>query len=1555
MANGKIDRKALPDPEGTVKEGGYTAPRTETEAKLAEIWQDVLELDQVGITDDFFELGGHSLLAVRLVSQIRKAFAMELPISDVFDYPTVRQLAERLSGEPRGDLLPPVAAISPRPEHIPLSFSQERLWFIDRLEGSTQYHIPAVLRLKGNLSEKALTYALGMIITRHEVLRTVISEDEEGRGYQHIMSESGWSLTVEDQTSNKRDKKSLEQHIQQLIKAPFDLSKDYMLRAHLIRLEDENHILAVTMHHVASDGWSKSVLVREMAELYASCQEGRPTNFAVLPALEVQYADYSIWQRNYLQGAVLENKISYWKEKLEGVAALQLPADHNRPAIQRSRGTTLSFKINPELSSALMGLSQHQGATLYMTLLAAFKVLLYRYTGQEDICVGTPVAGRNQYELEGLIGFFVNTLALRSRVRWDISFIELLEEVKATTLEAYAHQEIPFEKVVDAVVKERDMSRNPLFQVLFTLQNTPDVPELKLDDLLLTAESREHTTSKFDISLFIRETNTGILGTIEYSTDLYRAETIERMISLYINLLESIASSPDGQVARLTMLSDVEEQTLLVDFNATAAAYSKDKNIVTLFEEQAAKTPEATAVICEKEQLTYKDLNERSNQLAYYLQKKGIKAETLVPICVERSLAMVTGILGILKAGGAYVPIDPEYPADRISYMLEDTGAKIVLSSKTSREKLAGTAQAQVIELDGDWEQIRKEKSSNPQTDINQDQLAYVIYTSGSTGKPKGVMIEHQNACSFIAWCLQEFSSARVDIVYAATSMCFDLSVFELFYPLSSGKPLRLIENGLAIGKYLAEDTNILINTVPSVIENLLHEKADLGRATVINMAGEPVSRRVVEGLDTTNTVVRNLYGPTEDTTYSTMSVLEKGKPITIGKPIWNTQIYILNDNSTLNPVGVAGEICIGGAGLARGYLNRAELTAEKFIKDTFSKEADARLYRTGDLGRWLPDGNIEYMGRIDNQVKIRGYRIELGEIESVLNQSELVQQAVVLAKADASGNKRLVGYAVPQGQFDKQAIQSYLSTKLPEYMIPALWVELESLPLTPNGKIDRKALPDPEITNITTEYVAPRNETEQVLAGIWQELLGVERIGIYDNFFELGGHSLLAMRVVSAIRRELNTELSIRDLFVQPTIASLGAYLDEQSKGTLLPAIIAAERPEHIPLSFSQERLWFIDRLEGSVQYHLPAVLRLKGELNREALERTLRHIISRHEVLRTVIREYEGQGYQQIMMADNWSLGITEALSAEQEGLSSNIGGLISKPFDLSKDYMLRADLIKTGQEEHILVVTMHHIASDGWSIAILVKEVIALYEAYTGNGETALPELSVQYADYSIWQRKYLQGEVLEEKLGYWKEKLEGVSPLELPADYNRPAIQGRGGAAQSFKMDQDLSAQLVELSHQHGATLHMILLAAFKVLLYRYSGQEDICVGTPIAGREQQELEGLIGLFVNTLALRSQVREDMAFSELLHEIKATTLEAYAHQEAPFERVVEAIVKERDMSRSPLFQVVFSFQNTPEVPELKLGELRLTAEGQKHTTSKFDITFLMRETVTGIQGTV
>ncbi|MBK8549766.1 MAG: amino acid adenylation domain-containing protein [Ignavibacteria bacterium] len=1231
--------------------------------------------------------------------------------------------------------------------------------------------------------------------------------------------------------------------------------------------------------------------------------------------------------------------------------------------MQSIKGAAAGFELDKDLSEQLQELSKRNEATLFMTLLAAFNILLYRYSSQKDICLGSPIAGRQQQEFEELIGFFVNTLALRSKINGEFTFDEFLKQVKVTTLEAYENQEAPFEKVVEAVVNQRDLSRSPLFQVMFILQNTPEVPELRLGELKLSTEIFESNISNFDLLFSIRESPAGLHGVVEYCTDLYNEKTITRMTDHFKQLLCSIVADPHKKIGMLPMLTKNEEHQLLEEFNDTAMLYPKEKSIVDLFEEQAARTPDNIALVYKEQEITYKELNERSNQLANYLNVKGVKPGTLVLICMERCIDLITGLLSILKSGGAYVPVDPQYPDERIKYMIEDTGALIAIAGKESRQKLSSAENIEIIETDSDMPEIIKQPADKPRISVKPHDLAYVIYTSGSTGRPKGTMVEHTSVVNLITWHNQAYCVTEKSRAASVLGLSFDAFGMDIWPFLSAGASVNIIDDDTRFSvsglSSVFKSKRITHNIMPTaLVQEFINESGQkLKSLEYLLTGGDKLPGIVMKGVPFK---LVNNYGPTENTVVTTFYEVTEKDPYPIppiGKPMSNTVVRILNEFNMMVPVGVPGEICAGGAGLARGYLNRKELTAEKFIADPYGKDPESRLYRTGDSGRWLPDGNIEFLGRLDEQVKVRGYRIEPGEIESVLQESDYVRQAVVLAVDDKEGNKRLAGYVVPEGAFDRDAIMDYLKTRLPEYMIPVLWVELENLPLTQNGKIDMKALPNPDLSRLTgSNYEPPESETERKLAKIWKDLLHIDRVGIHDNFFELGGHSLLAMRVISAIRNELKSEIAIKNLFRHPTLKGLAEHLDSQSKGILLPPIKIHPRSEPIPLSFSQERLWFIDRLDGSVQYHIPAVLRLKGKLNKDALAYGLRKIVNRHEVLRTVISENEGKGYQLIKDMDRWELQIADGtqLRDNSEALQKHIQELINAPFDLTADSMIRAHLISLEDNDHLLVVTMHHIASDGWSISLIVKEMAELYKAYDEDREANLLSLPVQYADYSIWQRTYLQGEILDKKLSYWKEKLQGAEPLELPSDFTRPAIQSTKGANEGFSIDKELTEELLELSKQHGSTLFMTLLSAFKALLYRYSGQQDICVGIPIAGRQQEEVEELIGFFINTLVLRSEVKGDASFTELLKQVRTTTLEAYENQDVPFEKVVEAVVKVRDQSRSPLFQVMFVFQNTPDVPVLHLGGVLLSLEGHEQTTAKFDLTVNMIETPEGLYGT-
>jgi amino acid adenylation domain-containing protein len=1445
----------------------------------------------------------------------------------------------------------------------PLSFSQERLWFIDAMHGSVQYHVPAVLRLKGIPNVAALEHALRSIIHRHEILRTIISADQEGT-WQQTVAGDNWKLERITGADYVNDPAALQARIATLINKPFDLAGDYMLRAQLITLTKEEYILVLTMHHIAADGWSSAILINELMEGYSAFVEKRD---AVYTPLDIQYADYAVWQRNYLTGAAMDQKIAHWKSKLEGVTVAEIPADFERPATASTKGAFVVFNIDNALAVSLRQLAQQEEATLYMVLLTVFKVLLYRYSGQEDICVGGAVAGRMRTELEPLIGFFVNTLALRTDVSGNPSFSTLLQRVKNTLLDAYEYEDAPFEKVVEAVVKERDMNKNPLFQSIFVLQNVPAMPVLRIGDVVITEEPVIRNASLFDLTWIAEERPEGISIYLEYSTDLFKESTIRKMFSHYETLLAAIVKNPAQPVGLLEMLSRSEKEQLL-SFNATNVPYPADKTITALFEEQVLLTPEATALLFGKEQLSYRQLQEQSGKLAWYLRSKGVKEGTMVPLCMERSVQLIVSILAILKAGGAYVPVDPAYPKDRIRYMLEDTQSELILTNSPQlpmlREEVPST---ELVCVDEMMELLTAAPIPTLVTSTDPGSLAYIIYTSGSTGQPKGAMVTNRNVTSLArGGNFVELSAA--DVLLSTGSPSFDATTIEYWGMLLNGGQLVLCpEKNLLDNELLKQEIRDRGVTkmwfTASWFNQLVDDDIAIFKGLkALMVGGEKLSEEHIQKFQAAYPAIQiiNGYGPTENTTFSltwTITGVVSGSSIPIGRPLGNRTAYILSSERQLLPAGAAGELYVGGAGVSRGYLNQPALTAEKFITDPFSDIPEARLYRTGDLARWLPDGTVAYLGRIDDQVKIHGHRIEPGEIENVLLQYPDVKQAVVLMQTKSTGDKYLVAYIVPQEAFDKEALAAYLKSSLPAYMVPSQLVPLEKIPLTSNGKADKKALRALEGDSLdAAAYVAPANETEQQLLNIWERFLQRKQISATANFFELGGHSLLASRVVAAIRSTLGIELSITRFFQYPTIAKMAAYLIGKDKENLLPAITAGNRPSRIPLAFSQERLWFIDQLNGTVAYHVPLAIRLNGSLDNAALLYALRTVVNRHEALRTVIRQEHGVPYQQILEEDGFQLNIIAGEKyTTPDLLQARLIDLVNAPFDLAKDHMLRAGLIRLSADEHVLLITLHHISSDGWSVTLLINDIVELYNAYTEKRPAVLEPLTLQFADFAVWQRSIAESDRLRKQLAYWEKQLEGVEVLQLPADFSRPVIQSTKGAVKRFTLDSALSQQLQQFSRQQDVTLFMTLLTAFKVLLYRYSGQEDICVGSSIAGRTQEEVAGVIGFFVNTLALRSDLSQHPSFITLLQQVKQTTLAAYDHQDLPFEKVVEAVNTDRDLSRTPLFQVLFELQNTPAVDTVQLGSLTVTKEDVKYNTAQFDLVVSMEESPDGLTGYV
>ena len=1039
-------------------------------------------------------------------------------------------------------------------DFVPLSFAQQRLWFLDQYEpNSAVYNVPSARRLQGPLDIGALERSLREIMRRHEALRTTFSS-ADGEPVQVIAPSPSFSLPILDLShfSDSEREAEAQRHVTAEAQLPFDLSQGPLFRASLLRIGENDHVILLTMHHIVSDGWSMGVLSREMSALYQAFTLGKPSPLSDLP---IQYADYAVWQREWLKGDELERQLSYWKKQLEGApGVLDLPTDRPRPAVQSHRGAWQSIALSKHLSEKLKGLSRKEGVTLFMTLLAAFQTLLYRYTGQEDIVVGSPIANRTRTEVENLIGFFVNTLALRSNFTNSPTFKELLAQVRETALGAYANQDLPFEKLVEELQPERNLSYSPLFQVMFVLQNTPST-QLKFEGLTVNPVRSGGETAKFDLLLSLHEEAEGLRASLQYNIDLFDEATITRMLGHFQTLLEGIVADPNQRISELRLLTEPEKHQLLVEWNDTARNYPKGNCIHQLFEAQVEKTPDAVALVFEDQRLTYRELNNRANQLAHYLRRRGVGPEVLVGICLERSIEMVVGLLGILKAGGAYVPLDPDYPKERLGFILKDSHLSVLLTKSGFGEEIISRIEAgdsgsvslnpliKLVRIDRDRLVIEQQSQENLAAQVQPSNTAYVIYTSGSTGTPKGVVIEHRNTVAFLTWVQSAFTQDELSGVLASTSICFDLSVFEIFAPLSNGGTIIVAQNSLALTTLLTKSMVTLLNTVPSVMDELLNLFAIPESVRVINLAGEPLRTDLVRRIYESTAVckVHDLYGPTECTTYSTWTLRMPDGLQTIGRPIANTEIYILDEYLAPAPIGVAGEIHIGGDGLARGYLNLPELTAEKFIYHCFGEGPARRLYKTGDHARYLADGNIEFLGRSDNQVKLRGYRIEMGEIEAVLSQYPGIREAVAMVREDVAGDKRLVGYVVEREEVSRDAIElrTYLKEKLPDYMVPSAIVFIGVIPLTPNGKIDRRALPVPEGIQ-RSEWVAPRTLVEAKIAKIWTEVLRLDRVSIHDNFFELGGHSLLATQVVSRIRACFSSEIPLRTLFEAPTIEGL-------------------------------------------------------------------------------------------------------------------------------------------------------------------------------------------------------------------------------------------------------------------------------------------------------------------------------------------------------------------------------------------------------------------------------
>jgi amino acid adenylation domain-containing protein len=1581
LPNGKLDRRALPAPSlRDTGEAVYQAPRTPIEELLAGIWAEVLHIEQVGRHDHFFARGGHSLLATRVVSRASGALGREVPLRLLFEQPILAAFAQRLAAEqqPAQTADAPVLQAGTRPSLLPLSFAQQRLWFLDQLQPRQAfYNVYHAVRLRGPLQVPLFLHSLQHLVGRHEALRTTVGQ-REGVPIQQIGTpEQALAGVVCDLTA--LSVRMREQEMQRLAhrqaRQPFDLTQGPVLRSTLLRLGEQEHIWLLTQHHLSVDEWSLTILWQELAACYTAGVHGQAPR---LPALPVQYADYALWQRAWLQGERRASQEAYWTRQLQGAPTLPgLPSDGRRLAEQGWQGATQRFLLPVELSQALTVLSRREGVTLFMTLLAAFQVLLARLSGQEDIVVGTPIANRTRTEVEGVVGCFVNTLALRTRIVGTQRVREVLRRVREVALEAYAHQELPFEQVVDALHLERALDHHPLVQVFFAFQNISTVP-LELGEVAVEPLPLDNGTAKFELSLTMGESAQGLWGELEYNSELFAAETMARWQRQWQRLLEGFVADAEGLISDLDLLPAEERHQLLQVCNATAVAYPRERCLPDLVRAQAARTPQAIALVCGQEQVSYGVLEQRSTQLAHLLRRRGVGPEQRVGLCMERSVDLIVGLLGILKAGGAYVPLDPEYPAERLALMLQDGQVALLLTQRELAGRVPeqeGVARLVLAEI---GEQVAQEPQTPVLSGLRPENLAYVIYTSGSTGRPKGVMNTHGGIVNRLLWMQDRYQLTAEDRVFQKTPYSFDVSVWEFFWPLISGACLVVAEPGgqrdsAYVARQVVEQSLTTMHFVPSMLQVFLQEPAleQCHSLKRVICSGEALPFALQERFFARLPAeLHNLYGPTEaavDVTFWACTPETTGLQIVpIGRPLANMQVYVLDRYQMLVPIGVVGELYLGGVGLARGYLGQPGLTAECFVPHPFSQEAGARLYRSGDQVRMRADGALEFLGRLDQQVKVRGFRIETGEIEATLRQHPQVREAVVVVREE-EGERSLVAYLLavaPQEALSKSEVRAWLAGRLPGYLIPARLVMLEALPLSPNGKLDRRALAALSLRDAgeTAAYQAPRTPIEELLAGIWAEVLHIERVGRHDHFFARGGHSLLATRVVSRASQALGREVPLRLLFEQPTLAAFARRLAEQqqpAQAADAPVLQAGERPPLLPLSFAQQRLWFLDQLQPrQAFYNLYHAVRLRGPLQVPVFLRSLQHLVERHEALRTMVGQREGMPIQQIGTAEQALAGVVCDLTAlsvrirEQE--MRRLGEQeVRRPFDLARGPVLRSTLLRLREQEYAWLLTLHHLSADEWSLTILWQELAACYTAGVCGQAPRLPALAVQYADYALWQRAWLQGERRASREAYWSRQLQGAPALlGLPTDRQRPPEQGLQGDTQHVLLPVDLSQELAALSRREGVTLFMTLLAALQVLLARLSGQEDVVVGTPIANRTRTEVEGVVGCFVNTLALRTRVEGTLRVREVLRRVREVALEAYAHQELPFEQVVETLRPERSLSYTPLFQVVFVLQNTPAVTPVLQG-MAVTAWELDPHTAKFDITLDMSETEQGVVG--
>jgi amino acid adenylation domain-containing protein len=1564
---------------------------SETEQKLARLWGEILKQKTLTPEDDYFALGGTSLDATQIVSRIRSEFQVSLEFEDFYEYSTLRALAEAITerqrklhrqtgGQEQVETTTGFQDMSIASGRR-LSFGQERLWFLAQLQPeSALYNLSFGIAIKGRLNAAALERSFTEISRRHNILRTVFRQ-EHGIPLQHLLSSAVPNVTRMDLTSLSGDlarKRSLEIATKEA-RLPFDLSSGPLWRIKLMQTAEESHLLAVVMHHIISDAWSTVILLRELITLYRAYSEDKP---GALTELSLQYADYAESQRELLENESFKTDLDYWKRNLQGApGGLELPYDFPRPARLHNNGARWTFMLSGNLTEKLHNISADQQATLFMTLLAAFQALIFRYSGQEDICIGVPVAGRHSPEVEKLIGFFINTLVIRGDASGNPTFNQWLCRIRRQVLGAFSHQQVPFDEVVKAVDLARDLDHSPLFQVMFMLQNIAmEVPELP--DVNWEVMDLENGTSQLEMVFSLRLTTAGLAGTIDYNTDLFAAPTIERWAKHFGNFLEGIVADPTTKLTELPLMSATEQQQLLNYGSGPETEYQRFHDVGTLFEEQVRRDPKALALLCEGRQWTYGEVDKRSNQFARYLKRFGVGSEVIVAIAAEQSAEFILAILGVFKAGGAYLAIDVDYPAARIQHMMEEARVSAVIVHGEKGKRLVntpGTPITPVISMYDHWEAIGAESAEPLERGVQEENLAYVVYTSGSTGSPKGVMVNHWSLRNFSLAMANRMNLTSSDRVLQFASVSFDASNVQIYPALITGAAIVLDPEVHRLGKHelleLCERQQITVLDLPGAfwrqwIEDLARHGSTLSSRIRVHMTGgESVpwqtAERWIQVVSPQSSFLSS-YGPTECTVTTTIFVAsheqltkqaswDRKGSLPLGIVLANVRVYVLDSHMQLLPTGCQGEIYIGGSGVARGYISQPEITAQQFVPDPFSAEGGARMYRTGDYGRRLSDGTLQFMGRRDEQAKIRGFRIEPAEVEAVLRSYPGVRETAVVVKRDVHGANRLIAYmtCLEDALLDSEELKSFLRLKLPEFMVPSQFVVLPSLPLTANAKVDIKALPEPA-QNGDESWLPPRTETEDKLAGLWREVLGLSQVGMEQDFFSIGGHSLLATQLISRIRDVFGSDLPLRSVFESPTVRAMAKHID------LLPvrrweSIKATPRNGRLPLSFSQQRFWFLEQVTPfSGKFNIPNAVLLKGNLDVNALSKSFSGLVQRHESLRTVFPVVNGEPEQRVLEANLPQLEIMDLRQVpegEQQRESERIiRGEAHFPFDLEQGPLIRARLIKLSQDEHLLLLTTHHIVFDGWSLYILMDDLFTQYRAFRAGRQPELTPLPIQYIDYTQWQRQHLPQAAIEEHLAYWRKRLANAPPrIMLPTDAVSTASATNG--RHTFNISTTLRQSLEKLSREEDTTLFVTMLASFSFILHGYSGQQDMVIGADVANRTHVETERLIGCFFNHLPLRIDFSRSSSFRELNRQLRETVLEAISHQELPFDLLVRDLQPDRT-DGAPLFQVLFVYQNLPET-KVKVDELTVTPLEVEGGKPKFDITIFLRPGSNGVDG--